>query len=108
MAYAAVPLKSSSLQRPVSPHTGRLHHRQAKQPAVSVGTRLASHRTWHILLLVAVLSLSLDLCRSLSGLASTSHAHSTLSVLLPCFHIVSLSAHTHEHVHHQVENELVK
>ena len=108
MAHAAVPLKSSSLQRPVSPHKGRLHHRQAEQPAVSVGRRLACHRACHILLLFAALSLSLGLCRSLSGLVSTSHAHSTLSVLLPYFHIVSLSAHTHKHVHHQVENELVK
>ena len=66
----------------------------------SVGTSLTSHTASGSLLLFAALtaSLSLSLWGSLNRLASASHAHLTLSILLPYFHIVSLSAHTHRHV----------
>ena len=116
--------KASLLQGLLGPQAGK-----ATLPVGSVGTSLTSHRASGILLLFATLpaSLSLGLWGSPNRLASASHAHLTLSILLPYFHIVSLSIHTHTHIHtqtyththahtdmppliahHQVENELIK
>ena len=110
--------KASLLQGLLGPQAGK-----ATLPVGSVGTSLTSHRASGILLLFATLSasLSLGLWGSPNRLASASHAHLTLSILLPYFHIVSLSMHTHTHTHththrdmppliahHQGENELIK
>ena len=97
--------KASLLQGLLRPQAGK-----ATWPAGSVGTSLTSHRASGILLLFATLSASLSL-GSPNRLASASHTHLTLSILLPYFHIVSLSAHTYMPPlieHHQVENELIK
>lgn len=94
MSHTAPPLKSS-LQSPLS-YKGCLDHRLAKRPNLwALWVRASPHTQPQAASCSLLPCLHLCLWGSLNRLASASHAHLTLSISLPYFHIVSLSPHTH-------------